>query len=299
MSENIAKEMGTIGVIGLGNMGTPISSNLIKAGFTVMGFDLLEKNLNKLKENGGIVASSNQEVGKTCKYIITSLPSEGALTAIVKDLYESCAAGTIVMECSTMPVAGKEKARDLLAEKGVILLDTPLSGTGAQAVHKDVVVYASGDNDAVTKCVPVFEGFARLNYNLGAFGNGTYMKFVANQLVAIHNLAAAEAILLGVHCGLDAHQVVDVIGHGAGTSRMFEVRGPLMAAQKWEAVTITNRVFQKDLRLIGDALKETGTPAPLFFATLPIYTAAMACGHAESDTAAIYDVLDKMSSKPE
>lgn len=297
MSEHLASKADRVGVIGLGNMGTPVAHNLVKAGFPVMGYDPLPEKRSRLLENGGTPADSAREIGQACPYIITLLPSETALHETIEALYAVCPAGTIVMECSTTSSDAKRAARDRLAERGVILLDSPLSGTGAQAVYKDVVVYASGDSPAIAACVPVFEGFARQYYDLGAFGNGTHMKFVANQLVAIHNLAAAEAILLGVHCGLDPHQIVEVIGSGSGTSRMFEVRAPLMADQKWEAVTITNRLFQKDLRLIADALRDTGTPAPLFFSALPVYTAAMACGHAEDDTAAIYDALNRMCSK--
>lgn len=294
MSEHIAALTDRVGVIGLGNMGAPVSRNLIEAGFPVSGYDPLPEKRSRLQQAGGTPVDSALAIGRTCPYIITLLPSEDALHQTVEALHASCPVGAIVMECSTTSLDAKTKARDRLAEKGILLLDCPLSGTGAQAVYKDVVAYASGDSQAIAACVPVFQGFARQHYDLGAFGNGTRMKLVANQLVAIHNLAAAEAILLGVHSGLDPHQIVEVIGSGSGTSRMFEVRAPLMADHKWEAVTITNRLFQKDLRLIADALRDTGTPAPLFFSALPVYTAAMACGHAEDDTAAIYDVLDRM-----
>jgi 3-hydroxyisobutyrate dehydrogenase-like beta-hydroxyacid dehydrogenase len=121
------------------------------------------------------------------------------------------------------------------------------------------------------------------------------MKFVANLLVAIHNVAAAEAILLGVRSGLDPARVVEVIGDGAGSSRMFQVRGPSMVNRTWDEAMITNQVWQKDLRLIGEALKETGSPAPLFNATIPLYTAALATGHGQHDTAAVYEVFERMA----
>ncbi len=288
-----------VGVIGLGNMGGPIAANLRQAGFPVLGFDPAPPAQDRLRQSGGTPLPSAQAVGQACSFILTLLPSEAALDQTMEALSDSCQPGCIVLECSTMPIEAKRRAHDHLAEKQVVLLDSPLSGTGAQAVYKDLAVYASGDSAAIQKCARIFEGFARVYYDLGAFGNGTYMKFVANQLVAIHNLAAAEALLLGVRCGLDAERIVEVIGNGSGTSRMFEVRAPLMAAHKWEAVTITNRLFQKDLRLIGDMLRQTGTPAPLFQAVLPYYTAAMASGHAEDDTASIFDVLDKMCQAPQ
>ena len=233
-----------------------------------------------------------------CRCIILSLPSDAALQAVCADLAEACPEGAIVLETSTLPVSAKLEARDLLARRGVTLLDAPLSGTGAQARSGDLVVLASGDTAAIGEVAPVMAAFARAHYDLGEFGNGMKMKLVANHLVAIHNVAAAEAILLGVRLGLDAATLVDVIGNGAGSSRMFQVRGPAMVDRTWAEATISNRVFQKDLKLIGEALVGAGCPAPLFSATLPIYTAAMASGHAEHDPAAVYEVLERMSRAP-
>jgi 3-hydroxyisobutyrate dehydrogenase-like beta-hydroxyacid dehydrogenase len=175
------------------------------------------------------------------------------------------------------------------------LLDCPLSGTGAQARNRDLAVYASGNAKAIQECLPIIDGFARVCYDLGEFGNGTKMKLVANLLVAIHNVAAAEGILLGVRSGLDPATVVKVIGDGAGSSRMFQVRGPSMVDRTWDEAMITNTVWQKDLKLIGEALLAAESPAPLFLATIPIYTAALTSGHADHDTAAVYEVLERMA----
>ena len=296
MPDEMMEKYGTIGVIGLGNMGMPICANLVKAGCTVTGCARTTAKLERLRQNGGIPAASTSEVGKNCRYIITSLPSKSALDTVVEALRDSCAPGTIVIETSTMSLDGKLQARERLEEKGIIMLDAPLSGTGAQAITKDVVVYASGDQSAVERCMPLFDGFARLSYYLGAFGNGTKMKLIANQLVAIHNVAAAEAVLFGVKSGLDANQVIEVIGSGAGGSRMLSVRGPLMARRAFQEATCSHRVFQKDLCLIADALRESGTPSPLFHAAIPVYTAAVASGYGEEDTASVYAVLEKMSA---
>lgn len=288
----------TVGVIGLGNMGSAMATNLIKAGFEVVGTDIVAENCQALTKTGGTAVSDAREVGKRCCYIILSLPSVGALDAVATDLVASCKQGTIVMETSTLPLTAKVKVRDLLAEYNIILLDAPLSGTGTQAKNKDLAVYASGDARAIETVVPIMDGFARAHYDLGEFGNGIKTKFVANHLVAIHNVAAAEAILLGTRYGLDPATLVKVIGDGAGSSRMFQVRGPSMVNRTWDEAMITNTVFQKDLKLIVDGLQAVGCPAPLFAATLPVYTAAMASGHAEHDTAAVYEVLERMSQAP-
>lgn len=291
--------LGPVGVIGLGNMGSAMAANLVKAGFDVVGTDLVAESRAALIEAGGRAAADVREVGKSCRNIILSLPSDGALQAVCADLAASCPEGAIALETSTLPVAGKQKARALLADHGVILLDAPLSGTGAQARTADLVVLASGDADAIRELAPIMAGFSRAHYDLGEFGNGMKMKLVANHLVAIHNVATAEAILLGVRSGLDAGTLVEIIGDGAGSSRMLQIRGPVMVDRTWDEATITNRVFQKDLRLIGEALVRAGCPAPLFSATLPLYTAAMASGHAEHDPAAVYEVLERMAQAPD
>jgi len=161
---------------------------------------------------------------------------------------------------------------------------------------KDLVVYASGDRRAYRRVVPVLDAFARAHYYVGAFGAGSKMKFVANLLVAIHNVAAAEAIVLAINAGLDPAMVVKVIGDGAGSSRMFQVRGPLMAKGDYSHPTMKLEVWQKDMTIIADFARQLGCQTPLFAATGPIYTAARAMG-GQQDTAAVCAVLEKMSGK--
>lgn len=283
-----------VGVIGLGIMGSAMSANLVKAGFEVYGYDPLAAARARLKKAGGTPCESAAEVALRCGRIVLSLPSEAALDAVCEELAAAGAAGGILAETSTLPEPAKLRARDRLAALGMELLDCPLSGTGAQAVTRDLAVYASGDAKAIADFADVFDGFARVRYDVGAFGNGIRMKLVANLLVAIHNLSTAEAILLGQRSGLDPAQVVRVVADGAGGSRMFQVRGPMMVDRSWDAATMKVSIWQKDMRLITEALQRTGTPAPLFAATLPVYNAAMALGHGEDDTAAVFSVLEHM-----
>jgi 3-hydroxyisobutyrate dehydrogenase-like beta-hydroxyacid dehydrogenase len=145
---------------------------------------------------------------------------------------------------------------------------------------------------------PVFEGMSREQFNLGAFGNGMKMKLMANLLVAIHNVSTAEALLLGQRWGIRPSDAVKVLAGGAGGSRMLQVRGPLMEGEGWKDATMKIAVWQKDMKLIGDALRANGVPAPLFAATVPLYDAAIGMGHGLHDTAAVFDVLARMSSPP-
>jgi 3-hydroxyisobutyrate dehydrogenase-like beta-hydroxyacid dehydrogenase len=287
-----------VGVIGLGIMGSAMAANLVKTGFGVVGTDIAAERCAELTAAGGSAVKGTAEVAQRCRYIILALASEAAFHNVCAVLAENCAKGTIIIETGTLPLAAKQKQHQLLAEKGVVLLDCTLSGTGAQAKNRDLAVYASGDAAAIQEVAPVIDGFARVCYNLGEFGNGTKMKFVANLLVAIHNVAAAEAILLGVRSGLDPATVVKVVADGAGGSRMLQVRGPAMVNRTWDEATMKNFVWQKDMKLIGEALQAAGCPAPLFSASIPIYIAAVASGHGEHDTAAVYEVLERMAMEP-
>jgi len=158
-----------------------------------------------------------------------------------------------------------------------------------------VLVYASGSRAAYRQCTPVFEGFARGHHYLGAFGNGSKMKYVANLLVAIHNVAAAEAMVLAKKAGLDPAQTLKVVADGAGGSRMLQVRGPMMVREDYSDATMKVEVWQKDMHVIAEYATQLGCPTPLFATTAPLYTAAMAEGYAKEDTASVAAVLGAMA----
>ena len=281
-----------IGVVGLGTMGSAMAANLIQAGIKVHGFDIAGGQREALKKSGGIPATSVASLAQLAEVLITSLPSSAALHAVAEELHGK---GRVVMETSTLPIADKEHARDTLGKKGIVLLDCPLSGTGAQARAKDLVVFASGDEAAFRKAEPFMPGFSRAHYYLGEFGNGSKMKFVANLLVAIHNVSTAEAFALGMKAGLDPKTLYDVISNSAAASRMFQVRGPQMVAGKYDEATISVGLFQKDMKIIGEFAAEHGVATPLFNASAAIYNAAVAQGFAKHDTAAVCAVLEAMA----
>jgi 3-hydroxyisobutyrate dehydrogenase-like beta-hydroxyacid dehydrogenase len=200
-----------------------------------------------------------------------------------------------VVEAGTFPIEDKLRARDALAAASMVLLDCTISGTAAQAARQDLAIYGSGDRAAYEACVPVFHGFARSSYYLGEFGNGSRMKYVANLLVAIHNVAAAEAFVLGMKAGLDPETIYNVISDGAGTSRMFEVRGPLMVKGEYEPATMAMETWQKDMKVIGEFATKLRCPTPLFTASALLYTAGMAQGRSKQDTASVCAVLEELA----
>jgi len=287
-----------VGVIGLGIMGSAMSFNLGRAGFRVAGYDVAPRARAAHKRGGGIAAKSLGDVARRTDIIITSLPSARALAEVAAGLGKFGKRGTVVIETSTLPIEVKTAARDALAKRGVVLLDCPLSGTGAQARAKDLLIYVSGERAAYKKIAAVLPGFTSANYYVGAFGAGSKMKFVANLLVAIHNVAAAEAMVLGMKAGLDPAMVLKVVAGGAGGSRMFQVRGPMMVKGDYSEATMKNEVWQKDMTIIADFARSLDCPTPLFAASAPIYNAAMAMGLGKQDTGAVCAVLEEMAGRP-
>ena len=287
----MASQTNNIAVIGLGIMGSAIAENLIAAGFAVAGYDIDPGKTAAHAAAGGAPRGSAGEAARGCALVLTSLPSTAALDATVDSFLAAPQPGLIVAELSTFPIDAKIAARDRLAAAGMTMLDCPLSGTGAQARTRDLALYGSGDRTAYESCRDAFAGFARVSHYLGEFGNGSRMKFVANLLVAVHNAAAAEAIVLGTKAGLDPERILEVIGSGAGTSRIFELRGPMMAKAVYTPPTATMHVLQKDSAIIAAFARGLGVETPMLDAAAPLYDEADAQGYGEEDVAAVHAVL--------
>jgi 3-hydroxyisobutyrate dehydrogenase-like beta-hydroxyacid dehydrogenase len=288
---------GAVGIIGLGIMGGAIGRNLAAAGWRVIGYDLDAARCEEAAAAGITIAKDAVAVAREASTILTSLPKPAALAATAQAIADAGLPRRIVAELSTFALDDKANAERILREAGHVLLDCPLSGTGSQAKVKDLVVYASGDAQSINALAPLFADFGRATHDLGAFGNGTRMKFVANLLVAIHNVASAEAMVLGMKAGLDPRQVFELATSGAGTSRVLELRGPMMAANSYDGENLTMRIatWQKDMSVIGDFAQSIGAPTPLFSATEAIYNAAISMGHGAHDTAAVCAVLESMA----
>lgn len=286
----------SVAILGLGIMGSALARHLIEGGFSVSGFDPDAHAAQRAADAGVVVAPTADEAAQGVGCVMTSLPSEAALASTVDALTSGYPVGDekpVLVELSTLSLESKTAAHDRLSECGIDMLDCPVSGTGAQAQTKDIVLYASGDKTAFTLCRPLFEAVARESFFLGDFGNGTRMKFIANLLVAVHNVASAEALALARKSGLDPQQVYDVISSGAGTSKIFELRGPMMVEQIYTPATMKLDVWQKDMALIQEFAKQLGASTPLFEVTRPLYEAANAAGLGNQDTAAVHEILNR------
>src|SRR5580704_3048372 len=285
----------SVGIVGLGIMGGAFAQSLLAAGWRVIGYDIAPGRRRAVAKFGAEIAADAGEVARRARTIIISLPKPSALVETATTIARADLPHRVVVEMSTFTLEDKAKAESVLRKAGHVMLDCPVSGTGAQALTKDLVVYASGDSREIKKLRGLFSDFTRAVHDVGVFGNGSRMKYVANLLVAIHNVASAEAMVLDIKAGLPPQLIFDLIKTGAGNSRIFELRAPMMVKNDYGAPTMKIAVWQKDMDVIGGYARKIKVPTPMFDASSAIYTKARKSGYDDQDTAAVCAVLEKMA----
>jgi 3-hydroxyisobutyrate dehydrogenase-like beta-hydroxyacid dehydrogenase len=275
-------------------MGGAFARHLAAAGWRVKGFDIAPACRRAAAKAGVEVAPDAEAVAATAPVLILSLPSPQALDATVAAITQRELPSRMVVE-TTLRLEDKRRAERALRKAGHVMLDCPVSGTGAQAAVKGIVIYASGDPEAIARMRRMFSSFSRATYDVGAFGNGSRMKYVANHLIAVHNVASAEALVLGIKSGLDPQMVYELVAAGAGTSRVFELRGPMMVKNEYENPGMSVELYHKDIAAIEDHAIRLRVPTPLFSASIPVYSAALSMGYGRQDTASVCAVLRAMA----
>ena len=288
-----------IGIVGLGIMGGAMAEALIGADYHVCGYDVHPAARRRLKKAGGRSLSSGAAVASGVDILITSLPSVAALDDVVEKIVlakRRLKSRLIVIETSTLPIADKERALRRLKRARATVLDCPISGTAQRMKAGAWTIFVSGNAAACKVVRPVFEVFTRNAPYVGAFGNGSKMKFIANHLVAIYNVSVGESLTFARAMGLDPQQAWNLFAMNpvVGTG-VFKLRGQFMVDRKYVPPTMKIEVWQKDMQVIGDMAKSVDCPLPLFSACVPIYSAAMAQGLSQHDTASVCEVLDAMA----
>lgn len=283
-----------VGMVGLGKMGLPVALSLLEHGFSVYGYR--RHMIDDFITMGGTPVSSSKEVAQHSDIVLTCLPSDEALLEVVSGengLMQGAHPGLIVVEISMLSLEAKEQALTHLQRVGVEMLDCPISGTPSMVLPRKTVFLGSGDEDVFQRCLPVFQAITDNNFYLGGFGVGSKMKCVANLLVAVHTLAAAEAMVLSTKAGLDPEMVMKVITPSIAGSTMFAVRAPMMAARRYEPPMGSIHSVQEFIPLINALAKEVSSPTPLLDVAVRYYDRAAAGGRGEQDIASLFAVLEE------
>jgi 3-hydroxyisobutyrate dehydrogenase-like beta-hydroxyacid dehydrogenase len=284
--------METIGFIGVGKIGMPISANLIKSGRRVVGYR--RSSLAEFAKIGGVPAQSPAEVGAQADIVFSCLPSNEALEEVVQGehgLVQSARPGQIVVELGSYPLSVKARQIAPLAEKGAVFIDGEVSGTPGMVAARKAVIYLAGDAQACKRIEPVVAGFADSCLYFGAFGAASRVKLINNLLVAINIAATAEAMALGLETGVDITLLIKAIASGSGGSTQFAIRAPWMAERRFRPAQGTIPGLQHYVEMIGEFADSVGVATPLLDRTAELFERFVAMGLAECDGAAMIDVI--------
>ena len=284
--------MAPVGIVGLGLLGSAVAGRLRAAGRDVVGHDVVAERQRALEAIGGRAAASAAEVAETADPICIVLPSLAGVEDVVLGARGLAAAarGRTVVQMSTISPALTERLARECAARGVGFLDCPISGTSAMVARGDGIIFVGGDRAAYERWRPLLETILPRAIHVGVAGQAMVLKLVANLLVAVHSAAAAEALSMVERAGLDVPQALELLGSSAATSRMLEVRGPLIAKRDFPAQMKLD-LFMKDLHLIQEAAGTLGAPVPLTDVAERLYAAAHAAGHGAEDLAVVVTAL--------
>lgn len=291
----------TTAVIGLGSMGFGMGQSLLRAGHRVFAFDVNERSVEALVEQGAETAPTMASAGAQIDVVVVVVLNAQQLSDVLfgeDGIVASMGAGTCVIACPTVP---PNVARDMEArcrEEDVLYLDAPISGGSIKAANGQLSVMASGSRAAFERSRPILDTMAETVFELGdSAGAGSAMKAINQLLAGVHIACMAEAITFGITQDIDPAQTVDVISQCAGTSWMFENRGPHIVAGDYTPHSAVN-IWPKDLGIVLEIAKASGFEAPLAQTALQQFAAAAAFGLGAEDDAAVAKVYAKRAGLP-
>ncbi|WP_416048650.1 L-threonate dehydrogenase [Cupriavidus basilensis] len=284
----------SIGVIGLGAMGNGVAHSLLRAGFKVHACDLRPDVLQRFADAGGIPCASPAELGGKCDVVVTLVVNAAQTEAVLfgeQGAASSLRPGTLVIASATVPPGFAEALGKRLGERGILLLDAPVSGGAARAASGEMTMMTSGPAEAYALAEDVLAAMAGKVYRLGdAHGAGSKVKIINQLLAGVHIAAAAEAMALGLREGVDADALYEVITHSAGNSWMFENRVPHILSGDYTPLSAVD-IFVKDLGLVLDTARTSKFPLPLSAAAHQMFMMASSAGHGGEDDSAVIKIF--------
>jgi L-threonate 2-dehydrogenase len=289
---------GKIGVIGLGSMGFGMADSLLRAGFSVSGYDVSDKARAFLAQHGGSASASPREAARGRDALLTVVVNAEQTNEVLfgdDGAAQEMAAGTVIISSATMAPMEAENLASQATERGILYLDAPISGGAKKAASGELTVMASGTDAAFSKANPILSAVAQKVHRLGdRAGIGASVKMINQLLAGAHIAAACEAITLAAKLRLDLPKVFEVITGSAGNSWMFENRVPHILEGDYSPLSSVE-IFVKDLGIIQDIARTERYPVPVAAAALQMFLAASGAGMGKDDDSSVARVYAQLS----
>ncbi len=288
---------GTVGFIGLGNMGGPMALNLVKHGFSLVVHDIDPAKADIWRTRGATVADSAEGVAAKVERTICMVETTGQAEAVIageRGIIRSAKFGHIVACMSTIDPIVARRLAEQLATREVAMIDAPVSGGTERAASGELSIIVGGAAKTVAACQDLFGAMGAKVFHVGALGQGLAMKLVNNMLVQVNTVAVAEALVLGVKAGLDPKVIYDVVRASTGNSFAFETRAPRILKRDFTPGGTVDISF-KDQELETAFAKQLGVPLLLANVSQQVYQMARAAGFNKEDGSAIVKVLERLA----
>ena len=286
-----------VGFIGLGIMGMPMARNLLKAGFEVVAYNRTASKAEALAKEGARKANSPKELAMECPVVITIVSDTKDVVAVIlgKDgVIEGARPGSVVIDMSTISPQATREITARLKEKGVSMLDAPVSGGDVGAAKATLAIMVGGDGEVFQRCQPIFEAMGKNIVHVGGNGMGQTVKLM-NQILVVGNLnAVVEALVFTQRSGADLDKAIDAVKGGAAGSWQLANLGPRIIRRDFSPGFMVDLV-QKDLRLVMEAAAEMGLPLPVTSLVSQMYCSLQGSGEGGSGTQVLVKALEKLA----
>ena len=288
--------MTTIAFIGLGHMGLPMARNLLKAGFALRIFDLVQSAVDSLAAEGATPAASAAEAVIGAEVVVSMLPASRHVEGLYlgeSGLLQQIAPGSLVLECSTIAPESARKVHAAASARSIALLDAPVSGGTAGAAAGTLTFMVGGDAAVLERARPVLSAMGKNLLHAGPDGAGQVAKVCNNQLLAVQMIGTAEALALGVANGLDAATLAEIMRQSSGGNWVLEKYNPWPGvmenapASKGYSGGFMSQLMAKDLGLAQEAAQLTTSSTPMGALALQLYRLLLKQGHGELDFSAV------------
>ena len=287
----------TIGFIGLGIMGTPMSGHLLKAGHKVICYDLVPASVERVVALGAVAGSSGRDVATKAEVVITMVPDSPDVEKAYlgpEGILEGAKAGTLLIDMSTISPVTAKKVAQAAAAKGCPMLDAPVSGGEVGAKEARLSIMVGGDAEVFQRAVPIFELMGKPTH-CGPSGAGQVVKACNQIQVALNFIGMAEALVLGAKAGVDPEIILKVLSAGYAQTRVMDVRGPRILKGDY-APGFRSRFHYKDLNIIRETARAYGACLPASALAHELFTAMVAGGWGDLDHSGIVKVIEKLSN---
>lgn len=282
----------TIGIVGVGLLGTAMAGRLMDAGFGVLGYDVNAAQLEALAAAGGAGAGNAAEVARSCRRVVLSLPDSRISAGVIEEIAGSLAEGAVVVDTTTGDPEEMETFAARLAARGVHYIDATVGGSSVQTRQGDAIVMAGATPEGYAGARDVLDAISSKVFHVGPPGSGARMKLVLNLCIGLHRAVLAEALCFAEALGMDPAAALEVLKAGPGYSKAMDVKGRKMLDRDY---SVQARLAQhhKDVRLIVAAAARTGARVPLSTLHETLLAEAEAAGLGALDNSAVLEVFRK------